>query len=312
MPTESIKCPSCSATEILLLQGNQYRCRYCGTAFVFTPENQPVAPPTPTVRVFVPPPATRDNGLAIGLVVAGVVATIVFGGFFVFLARGSNSPAEKPTKARIVPVGEAMKQIAGKASGGSEGQKPSAEIKDIRYWESPKSPRWLGRYVNTGNCRIFKPAVVISVFDEQGKRVGEAIGLTRVTILEPGQEVIFEGAMQQPPKFARHEIQLKTLEIGDPDLKWEAKVTEANIVDGPNGRKNVVGTIENNQSLRLVSINVTVLGYDDAGNPVGVWSGFPSNRDLDPGQKSGFTCVLDLKPGTEMPTQFRYIAGSMR
>lgn len=312
MPSESIKCPSCSATDILLLQGNQYRCRYCATAFVFSPENQPAPPVAPPPRVFVPVPARQDHSVLIGLIVAGVVATVVFGVFFLFLARGSGGPANQPTKGRVVPVQEALKQQAGKASGGSEDQRPSAEVKDIRYWESVKYPRWVGRYVNTGNCRIFKPAVVISVFDEHGKRVGETTGWTRVTILEPGQEVVFDGSLNQPPKFARFEIKPKSIEVGDPDLQWQAKVAEANLVDGANGRKNIVGTIENQQLVRLVSVHVTVFGYDSSGKPVGVWSGVLSSRNLQPGETTGFTCVVELIPGTELPTTFRYIAGSMR
>lgn len=312
MPSESIKCPSCSATEILLLQGNQYRCRYCATAFVFTPENQPAQPVVPPPRVFVPIPARQDNSVLIGLIVAGVVATLVFGGFFLFLARGSSGSANQPAKARVIPVQEAMKQQAGKASGGTEDQRPAAELQDIRYFESVKYPRWIGRYINTGNCRIFKPSVTISVYDDQGKRVGEATGMTRLTILEPGQEAVFDGTINQPPKFARYEIKPKSIEVGDPDLLWQADVSEANLVEGANGRKSIVGTIENRQKVRLGSVQVTVFGYDGDGKPVGVWSGVPSSRNLNPGEKAGFTCVLDLTQGTEMPASFRYIAGSMR
>ncbi len=163
---------------------------------------------------------------------------------------------------------------------------------------------WLADYVNDGGLPITRPAVIVSLFDESGARVGEQVGHARVSTLAPGARTTVLVLITSPPAYARADVQVRA----PTSSRFATAVAEANVVEHRTepsfgNRVQVVGTVQNDTTTPLRFVSVVVVGRNAAGAPVSFGYAFASTHDLAPGQSSGFQVRLGTFE-TETPATY--------
>lgn len=321
-----MKCASCGSPDLEFFPGNYGRCRSCGTTFSeggpgVPPPNMPQGGPMPyQPSYYVPPPAyppQRSGGAAVALgVVGAVVALLIVAGFVVyFLGAKSSSPSSMP---RSGAPGSGT--ASGSGPGGSVGniEQPvivdapkdlvtKAEFRDIGAANFSDGRMWIGRYFNTGETVIGSGGVTLSLFDESGKRLVEQAGyLNHVDWIEPGQFTLVHIWVPKVPAFARYEIKVKAEPVADYVSKpLTLAITEQSVRKSSTYSSDFVGTVKNTNKVKVQFIRIVVYGYDDKGAPSCVADSFATEKELGPGEESGFSVSLG---GINVGTPVRYVA----
>ena len=167
---------------------------------------------------------------------------------------------------------------------------PAAEVRNLGEGTTRTGARiWLLDYVNVGTTPIARPNVTVSMFDAAGQRVGEQNGYARRDELGPGQSVTILVLKTNPPEFVRNEVQI----AAPRPLTGESHEVVLSVIEQQVQRERfgqtLVGTVRNDSGVLARFAKVIVVGRDATGKPVAFADTFVTNRDLPPGQESGFS-----------------------
>jgi hypothetical protein len=182
----------------------------------------------------------------------------------------------------------------------------SAEFRDVGSSDFSDGRMWVGRYFNTGESVIGTGSVTLSLFDEGGKRLVEQTGYLVVDWLEPGQFSLVNIWVPKVPVFARHELKVKCDPVADYVAKpLSVAITEQSVRKSSTYSADFVGTVTNTNKASVQFIKIVVYGYDDKGAPSCVAYGYATEKELAPGEESGFSVSLG---GINVGTPVRYTA----
>lgn len=267
---------------------------------------------------YVPPPPPpmgyapqRGGGSGVVIAIAVILALFLGAGVAVYAltARGMSPPAAAVTS-RSAPVSSS-------SSGSPNAEMPvivetppepktSAEYRDVGASNFSDGRMWIGRYFNTGETVISSGGVTLSLFDESGKRLVEQAGYLCIDWLEPGQFTLVHIWVPKVPVFARQELKVKCEAAADYVTKPLAvAITEQSVRKSSTYSADFVGTVKNTNKTSVQFIKIVVYGYDDKGAPSCVAYGYATEKELAPGEESGFSVSLG---GINVGTPVRYVA----
>ena len=307
---DPIKCPSCGSPNVEFLPGNFARCGSCGTAFATgVPQQQYYAPPLPQDYA-----AHRSANLgvviAVGIVICAVIILGAAGAGFLLYAKSSSvGPAASPRASThssgrpVISSSSSEEPGKGTSSPVDVGPPPSsvttAEYRDVRRATVSGSLIWIGKYVNTGETAIVRPSVVVSLFDQGGKRIAEQPGYSADQWLEPGEWCILLVLASAAPEYAREEVKVVKPQAPSYDTKpVDLKLVEWGTAKGSFNGIDAVGTVRNDSKKNVRFAQIVIYGFDGQGQPVSVSSGYATESDLAAGAESGFkVSITSLKIG---------------
>jgi hypothetical protein len=159
---------------------------------------------------------------------------------------------------------------------------------------------WLFEVQNSSTEPVFKPAITVSLFDAEGKRLAEQSGWSYRHQLDPGKNAHILVFIDQPPEdMATQEITT----LAGSDGRYIASQQELTVVDYSVTQKNrqyeIIGDVKNEQSAGLSFPRVVAVARDAQGQIAGLGQAFTTLKNLPPHAASGFKIRL----GTFLTTE---------
>jgi len=295
-----IACPRCSSSEADKVGPDVFVCSHCQTRFIVDHGRAklPDAHMTPSA-------AKNSRGPAIALGVGGAAFVAALVVLLALTSRSSDheghvggapsSPSTPASSPQQTPA-SASRSTTPKVSPAvvTAPPPPSATLEaTVPGKTSIGGHFWLATYHNTGPAPIGRPAIVVSLFDGSGARVGEERGYARRDYLRPGESTTVLALSSDPPEYERAEVTL--VEPQAPRHTAEPidlQVRENVVNNRGRGRSDVIGTVENQSDTAVNFVKLLVVGRNDAGDPVAFGEAFATDKDLAPGESSGFKVSL--------------------
>ncbi len=298
-----IACPRCSSSEADKVGPDVFVCSHCQTRFIVDHGRAKLPDGHMT-------PAAAKRGrtpmLALGLGVGAFVAALVV----VLGLSSSDSTAPERTVAMpevanapsplitspppSPPSSSISTRPTVSPSVVAAPPPPSATLEaTVRGETSIGGHFWLATYRNTGEAPIGRPAIVVSLFDGSGARVGEERGYAYRDYLGPGESTTVHAMSRKPPKYERAEVTIVDPQV--PSFSREPvnlEVREHTVNNLGRGRSHVIGTVENSSETAVDFVKIMVVGRNDAGDPVAYGTAYATDKDLGPGESSGFKVNL--------------------
>lgn len=148
---------------------------------------------------------------------------------------------------------------------------------------------WVFQIKNTSDHMVYRPRVVVSLFDAADARVAEQSGWTHRSVMAPGaEETVMVYMKELPQDSSRQEI----LAMGDTSTFLEPNQQSLKVSDyqvkPQRNRFELVGDVTNPHDHTLRFIKVVAVAKNAAGQPVGVANAYATQKELAPGASSGF------------------------
>jgi len=296
-----IACPRCSSSEADKVGSDVFVCSHCQTRFIVDHGRAklPDAHMTPAA-------AKSGRGPAVALALGGVVliAALVLVMTVSSSERRPSLESDQVTSAPSTPSAPAPSAPSPTSPRSTKPKispavvaappPPSATLEaTVPGKTSIGGHFWLATYHNTGTAPIGRPAIVVSLFDGSGARVGEERGYARRDYLRPGESTTVFALARKPPKYERAEVAI--VEPQAPSYTAEPidlQVRDHVVNNRGRGRSDVIGTVENQSDTAVDFVQLLVVGRNDAGDPVAFGKAFATDKDLAPGESSGFKVRL--------------------
>ncbi len=284
-----LKCPSCGSSVVETENEELAECSHCGSKLLLKSKNNPT-------RVF---PYSR---LIVSLLVLILVGGVL--GFYFIQQNKNDSPIVtriKLPKIGVPNVNFNLPKINSKAITITKGdltQKRTTETPKVSIVRQVQGKTiigglyWIVTIRNDSKQTVFRPGVIVSLFDESNKRIEEQKGWAKIIHLEPGMQTEVLVYVANPPKVNyKHEIK------GMGSLSSYLKADQQNIevvefiVKPKNNSKinvEIIGDVKNTHDFQVDFIRVVAIAKDQQGNTIGLADSFVSNSSLNPNEQSGF------------------------
>lgn len=283
----TVTCPECRATEAEPLDEGHYRCRHCRSTFLRESAPRPSPPP--------PAAATGSKVGAIG-VAAALLLGVIGGAALVGRSRREGQPPRvtappprvtAPPRTVLPPRSRTLR-----AQEAPPEKPPRVELKEVRAGRTRIGGMfWLVRYANVGEVAVERPAVVVSLFDDAGRRVEEQSGWAPIHRLAPGEEAPVLVLVSRPPPHARAEIAARQPQA---ERGWRRQlrlqVKEHSVVAQTPAA--LVGTVRNATEEAARFVQIIVVGRDERGAMASYATGMTTRPGLPPATESGFKVYL--------------------
>jgi hypothetical protein len=291
-----IACPRCSSTEAEQANQGVFVCSHCHTRFIVDHGQARL----PDQHATSSAAATASGGRLVALAVAGsLFALLLVGGVVARVLASSDTGADRPRADRRSPATRTDPPASSRSSlppaiSAAPQVEPKASLVNSLAGQTRIGGHfWLATYRNDGEVTLRKPAATASLFDEDGKRVGEQRGYSQREELPPGESATILILASKPPKYARAEINIDDPQVHRGAESIALKVQEHVVNPGAIAGKDVVGTIVNESETAVRFAKVIVVGRNDKGEPVDFAYAYATDKDLGPGESSGFKATLN-------------------
>jgi len=291
-----IACPRCSSSEAEKVGPDVFVCRHCHTRYIVDHGHARLPDGNAT-------PSARRSGSASSVMLgAGLVLLLLGAGAGYFLINTAEPPPEDYRPAIQLPDIAATPPAStkpyspsiSKAEDVEPPPEPSATLDNsVKGETSIGGHYWLSTYRNTGEVPIERPSVIVSLFDKDGARVGEQPGYAGRTYLRPGESTTILALSAKPPTYEHAEVTAAEPSVArytKPVIDIQVREHVVNPLG--NDRSDVVGTVDNTTEGAVDFIKIVVVGRDKDGNPVAFSESYASDKDLGPGESSGFKVTL--------------------
>ena len=152
---------------------------------------------------------------------------------------------------------------------------------------------WVFTLENTSEVTVYKPHVMVSLFDEAGQRVAEQGGWSYRHQLDPAQQTEVLVFMSEPPAGNTTE---QIITLASLDSRFVTHQYDLTIKDFKVTRKHsqyeLVGDVLNQQALTVKYPRVVVVALDEAGRTIGLGQTYTTLKELPSGQTSEFNVRL--------------------
>jgi len=299
-----IKCPSCGSSVIESEGESIAKCSHCGTSLVLEGQNMP--------KLLELGKQIRSLLLVTVIV---VIALFIFNQFGKSdqleipedptnkQPTGSTAPTIEIPKLNInIPVIDASKLQPSKEEVVKSKQKNResqvAVIHQIQGKTIIGGLFWIFQIRNEGKTEVSRPGLLMSLFNEKGKRIDELRVWSKLEHLKPGQETEVLLLLQNPPKNI---AKIETVGMGKPPSKYEiyqefVKIKEFIVKANEKNPKRVeiIGDVYNPHAFQVNYVEVIAVARNKQGLPVGIANSYASYTNLPAKQSSGFK----IKAGT--------------
>ena len=285
-------CEACGGRQAEKNQAGLLACAYCGSTHLV---NEPVA-------VSSSQPSRVKKSLLWLLPLLLLVLVLMF-------RMPSQEGDRKPTNDGVQVVSEPLPVQSTKP----EVKPPAPATATVNLSvqsEQASSTRSGGRFwvfgvQNGGDQTLYRPRVVVSLFDADGVRVAEQTGWTHRQIIESGEsDVVMVFIKEAPEQAVRQVVQaladtstfLKPNQLPLPVTHYQ--------VSQQRNRYELVGDVNNPHDHTMRFIKVVAVAQNAAGQPVGVANAYATQKELAPGASSGFKISAGTFM-TEAPVEWR-------
>lgn len=151
---------------------------------------------------------------------------------------------------------------------------------------------WIVTVRNDSNTQVIRPRVVMSLFNNDNRRIEEHIGWSKLDTLNENEETTILVLISQPPKveFTNQVKAMAAFPNNFGSNVVSIKVDDFIVNPDANSNKNVtiVGDVSNPHEFRVDFIRVQAIARNTQGIAVGVADAFVTNSSLTNNEKSGF------------------------
>ncbi len=301
---QKIECQSCGASSLIKHQNKLLlECEYCGAIMTFSEQRtSSLESKTQTINPVDKLPKKPLN-LGVLLVLIPIVVIILMVVFWLVFQnirkhRTIESYIKDPDEQlQIDPVNKAtannkaiLKSKELNSNKSSELQVHLPEIlSQVSGTTSQGGQYWILGIQNNSESTLSRPGVMLSLFNEQGKRIEEQGGWSLREMLEPGEKsVVLVYVNEVPIESHKHELNA----FSSQSKLYGSEQVEINVTDFSVAKKNksfeLIGDVVNNHDFAVKYVRLMAVAYDINGKPIGTGNAFSSVKDLAPNQSSGF------------------------
>lgn len=148
---------------------------------------------------------------------------------------------------------------------------------------------WIFGVENVGEEVLNRPGVVVSLFDEEGRRIAEQSGWAALTSLKSGGQTEVLVFLSEPPEsiasFEINTLASKPNQFNSPPVPLEVKTFTVN---ERNDAFELIGDVQNSSATAVKYSRIYAVARNNAGEPIGMGNAFATQKDLNAGEISGF------------------------
>lgn len=152
-------------------------------------------------------------------------------------------------------------------------------------------PRVFGDIVNNGTATATDVQVAVQAYDAAGTILGSGEAIYKRPMIPAGEKSPFLALLNgvDPAAVAELKIQVQ-FETYDPSsFMADFYSIDIGVTQVQWANDNIVGEVQNNGEKPVSNVSVIVIGYDAAGEPMGVYQTYADLDQLDPGATTSFS-----------------------
>ncbi len=151
---------------------------------------------------------------------------------------------------------------------------------------------WIITVKNENSIKIARPGVIMSLFDDQEKRIDELRIWSKKNVLLPNETAVVLVNLSKPPleNFTTKTIGMAKIPGSFDRLKTEIKVSDFLIkpLSDNNNSVDIIGEVKNLNTYQVDYVEVIAIAYNKNSQAVGIANSFASISSLKPKEISGF------------------------
>ena len=288
---QNIQCQACGASSVTKLEDqSMLECQYCGAMMTFSEDSK-----IPSTVQLQHKPAKL--GLLLVMIPTLVIALMVI--FWLVFQNIRKNRSMDSYEAEIShnvatvvdeKVEHPLLPLETINSPPTTDYNQSLTIQSQVAGETTNGGKyWILGVKNSSDQQIARPGVMLSLFDQHGKRIEEQGGWSLREILEAGEQTAILLYLNEPPTdtakqqittFASQPTQLGLNQI-------EVKVLDYT-VSTKNKQFELIGDVINDQDSPVKYVRLVAVAYNVVGEPIGIGNAFSTDKNLAPNQRSGF------------------------
>ena len=287
-----IKCPSCGSSTVEVDAESIATCKHCGTKILLK-DNDSIM-----VFSFI----SVKQLLVIVTVVTILIAAAVF--WITNSKIKVNNPKVKPDTNSLVieQATEDVPKVITKTvqsfdkemkSQQQKSEKPHISIlSEIKAQTSIGGLYWIIQIRNDEQYTVVRPSVVVSLFDNQKKRIAEQVGWSKSSHLDSHQTTEVLVLISKPPQTSfRAEIAARANNSRSFALRQEYIEIKEFIINTSATNKlksEIIGDVYNPFEYQVDFVKVVAVAKNDNGKPVGIADAYVTTSSIPAHGQSGF------------------------
>ena len=279
-----LKCPACGSSEIDQQTTKLVKCSHCGSSLILKNDH------LTSVNENINKPNLKSKQ---PIILIGVSLLLIFGLLFINYHNDDKTlivvepiQIQKPTITKVDPIEIEKRKQKNEAS-----FTPKIEIiSQIQAKTVIGGIYWIVQVKNISSKAVSRARVVVSLFDQNNKRIEEQSGWSIKEVLEPNETSVVLVLVSKPPEqMTRFELSASASKISFL-LKNQVNVDVSDFVVNQNnsGRFEIVGDVKNSNAFSVNYTKVIAEAIDNNGKPIGLAHQFSTQKSLLEGESSGF------------------------
>lgn len=286
---QTIKCNACGASSVTLNKvTNLLECQYCGA----TMQNMQ----HPAVQ---PQSKTKLTAIMISLPLIVIALMVVF--WMAFQNIRVHTAVDQYASDMVEPSTKTIDPLAKpflsegfqKQNNVPKKSQPLGEnlsiTSQVKGETSSGGLYWIFAVVNNSEVEIYRPGVVVSLFDTDGKRIAEQSGWSALKSLQSAEQTEVLVFLPEAPESV-DTIEINTLastanQFSTAEVRLE--ITSFSVTE-KNGAFELIGDVQNPNANAVKYSRIYAVARNQAGEPIGMGNAFATHKDLSAGESSGF------------------------
>jgi hypothetical protein len=276
-----LKCPACGSSDINKIDPKSCNCNHCGSSLILSKKKlTAVNPKKDSTKGFIDYLAIFIVSLivlSVSIFVIGILYFLINSGYKLLSSDGDS-------QSTIVETNKQSSHLSSKVELNSK-----VKILSQVVGNTPNGNLfWIVKVKNIGSTNIKDISAVVSLFDEQDRRIEEKKSWSLLKYLTPQQETEIVVSVANPPKkYSRVEIN-SYFKKTDQQPNQVVIDIEDFIVKENRGKYDVIGDIKNPYDYELINLNVIAVALDSEGISVGHGYKYATRLELPAQEISGF------------------------
>jgi len=306
-----LKCPSCGSSVIETENQNVAVCSHCGSKLLY--KNSKAS------NIII-----KHSKSLLSLLVLIVAMGIM--GFYLYpdqksLPDNQVKAESKNDTTSLVPFSpinlpsipnKITNELLQESSDNDLSLKPEISIvHNVQGETSNGGIYWIITIRNDSKQILYQPGAIVSLFDENNKRVEEQKGWSKYTHLDPDNQTELLLYISHPPKgkFTSQIKGMGSFTTFFTDSRKSIEIVDFIVKPKPNNpiHSDIIGDVKNTHDFRVDFVRVVAVAKDANNKSIGLADGFVSSSSLESQAQSGFK----LSTGTfvtEMPVTWSLFA----
>jgi DNA-directed RNA polymerase subunit RPC12/RpoP len=283
---KQLKCPACGSSEVEQQSDKLVKCSHCGSSLILK-NNLLTSVNENTIKATYK--SKQPMLIIVGVSLIAIILLFINLHNDAVLPISSDTIIETTTNPKIIapidPVELEKRKLENEAT-----FIPNVEIShQIQGQTVVGGIYWIVQLKNISSKPVSRSRVVVSVFDENDKRIEEQSGWSIKEVLQPNESSTVLVLIAKPPaQMARYELTASASKMSFL-LKNQVDMQVIDfVINQENERYEIIGDVKNPNSFAVNYTKVIAEALDQSSNPVGLAYQFSTQKHLKPGESSGF------------------------